>query len=96
MRGIQVSEYLKVDIISTIPTTRYSFSPGTHQTPEGLKVSDLPDPVPKKDEYLIRVQAAATNFFDILQVQGKYQNQPRTYINLPSDDPRKQQSGRSS
>ncbi|KAH7319977.1 putative quinone oxidoreductase [Stachybotrys elegans] len=46
------------------------------KTPEGLKVSDLPDPVPKKDEYLIRVHAAATNFFDILQIQGKYQNQP--------------------
>jgi len=38
----------------------------------------LPDPVPKDDEYLIEVHAAATNFFDILQIQGKYQLQPRT------------------
>lgn len=31
----------------------------------------------KDNEYLIEVHAAAANFFDILQVQGKYQNQPR-------------------
>ncbi|KAG8418605.1 hypothetical protein J3459_012209 [Metarhizium acridum] len=41
-----------------------------------LKVSELPDPVPKDDEYLIEVRAAATNFFDVLQIAGKYQNQP--------------------
>lgn len=34
--------------------------------------------MPKDDEYLIQVHAAAANFFDILQIQGKYQNQPRT------------------
>ncbi|UNI23365.1 NADPH:quinone reductase [Purpureocillium takamizusanense] len=44
--------------------------------PAELKVTDLPDPTPKADEYLIQVHAAAANFFDILQVQGKYQNQP--------------------
>ncbi|KAK0391952.1 hypothetical protein NLU13_1450 [Sarocladium strictum] len=44
--------------------------------PAELKVSDIPDPVPKPNEYLIQVHAAAANFFDILQVQGKYQNQP--------------------
>ncbi|KAK1767132.1 hypothetical protein QBC33DRAFT_539297 [Phialemonium atrogriseum] len=44
--------------------------------PQELKVSDLPDPVPGPDDYLIEVHAAATNFFDILQIQGKYQNQP--------------------
>ncbi|KAJ4126133.1 hypothetical protein NW765_001914 [Fusarium oxysporum] len=44
--------------------------------PEQLKVSDLPDPKPTDDEYLIQVHAAAANFFDILQIQGKYQNQP--------------------
>ncbi|OAQ76280.1 hypothetical protein VFPBJ_08640 [Purpureocillium lilacinum] len=52
--------------------------------PADLKVIDLPDPTPKADEYLIQVQAAAANFFDILQVQGKYQNQPRTFFSLPS------------
>ncbi|KAL2125259.1 hypothetical protein VTJ04DRAFT_1624 [Mycothermus thermophilus] len=44
--------------------------------PHELKVTDLPDPTPGPDEYLIEVHAAATNFFDILQIQGKYQLQP--------------------
>jgi NADPH2:quinone reductase len=44
--------------------------------PNELKVTELPDPTPKDDEYLIRVHSAAANFFDILQVQGRYQNQP--------------------
>ncbi|KAI3394384.1 hypothetical protein diail_2851 [Diaporthe ilicicola] len=43
---------------------------------DDLKVTTLPDPVPGPNEYLIKVEAAATNFFDILQVQGKYQHQP--------------------
>lgn len=47
------------------------------QTPDELKVTDLPDPRPKPDEYVIQVHAAAANFFDILQIQGKYQHQPR-------------------
>lgn len=44
--------------------------------PKELNVSELPDPKPGPNEYLIEVHAAATNFFDILQIQGKYQNQP--------------------
>lgn len=44
--------------------------------PQELKVTPLPDPVAGPDDYLIEVHAAATNFFDILQIQGKYQNQP--------------------
>ncbi|OAA62769.1 alcohol dehydrogenase [Niveomyces insectorum RCEF 264] len=44
--------------------------------PEDLVVSTLPDPTPAPDQYLIAVRAAATNFFDLLQIQGKYQNQP--------------------
>ncbi|KAI0004046.1 NAD(P)-binding protein [Xylariaceae sp. FL0662B] len=44
--------------------------------PKDLKVAELPDPKPEPDQYLIAVHAAATNFFDILQIQGKYQNQP--------------------
>lgn len=56
MRGIQLSEYVKV--------------------PHELKVTELPDPKPGPNDYLIEVHAAATNFFDILQIQGKYQNQP--------------------
>ncbi|KAH8655179.1 hypothetical protein BX600DRAFT_385307 [Xylariales sp. PMI_506] len=44
--------------------------------PHELKVTELPDPKPNPDQYLIEVRAAATNFFDILQIQGKYQHQP--------------------
>ncbi|KAK6520353.1 hypothetical protein TWF506_000625 [Arthrobotrys conoides] len=36
----------------------------------------LADPLPKEDQYLIAIRASATNFFDILQLQGKYQHQP--------------------
>ncbi|KAK4158809.1 thioredoxin reductase [Cladorrhinum sp. PSN259] len=41
-----------------------------------LKVTELPDPKQGPDDYLIEVHSAATNFFDILQIQGKYQLQP--------------------
>ncbi|KAF1851428.1 NAD(P)-binding protein [Cucurbitaria berberidis CBS 394.84] len=44
--------------------------------PEDLKVLNLPTPTPKPDEYLIAIHASATNFFDLLQIRGKYQNQP--------------------
>jgi NADPH2:quinone reductase len=37
---------------------------------------ELPDPVPKPEEYLIAIHASATNFFDLLQIRGKYQHQP--------------------
>ncbi|EPE06217.1 alcohol dehydrogenase [Ophiostoma piceae UAMH 11346] len=44
--------------------------------PDDLAVTSIPDPKPSPDQYLIAVHAAAANFFDILQIQGKYQNQP--------------------
>ncbi|OTB05732.1 hypothetical protein M426DRAFT_319714 [Hypoxylon sp. CI-4A] len=44
--------------------------------PKELKVTELPDPTPRPDQYVIQVHAAATNFFDILQIQGQYQLQP--------------------
>ncbi|KAG9237358.1 hypothetical protein BJ875DRAFT_370110 [Amylocarpus encephaloides] len=44
--------------------------------PQDLVVSDLPDPTPAKDQYLIAIHASATNFFDLLQIRGKYQHQP--------------------
>ncbi|KAF2735731.1 zinc-binding alcohol dehydrogenase-like protein [Polyplosphaeria fusca] len=44
--------------------------------PEDLKVIDLPNPTPDSDEYLIAIHASATNFFDLLQIRGKYQHQP--------------------
>ncbi|CAE6493908.1 unnamed protein product [Rhizoctonia solani] len=34
------------------------------------------EPKPAADEVLVEVHSAALNFFDILQAQGKYQNQP--------------------
>ncbi|KAK5992647.1 Quinone oxidoreductase-like-like-like protein [Cladobotryum mycophilum] len=46
------------------------------KSPKELTVTELPDPTPKDDDYVIQVSAAAANFFDILQVQGRYQNQP--------------------
>ncbi|KAI9779059.1 MAG: hypothetical protein M1839_007725 [Geoglossum umbratile] len=44
--------------------------------PEDLKTTDLPAPTPKPNEYLIHIHACGTNFFDLLQIQGKYQTQP--------------------
>lgn len=42
-------------------------------------MNTLPDPVPAHDEYLIEVRAAATNFFDLLQISGKYQHVRREW-----------------
>ena len=51
--------------------------PSSHaQGPEELKIIDLPTPAPKPNEYLIAIHASATNFFDLLQIRGKYQHQP--------------------
>ncbi|KMU79189.1 hypothetical protein CISG_07552 [Coccidioides immitis RMSCC 3703] len=44
--------------------------------PLDLTVTTLPIPSPSPDQYLIQVHSAGTNFFDLLQIQGKYQNQP--------------------
>lgn len=44
--------------------------------PQELKVSNVPTPEPHPTKYLIKIQAAGTNFFDLLQIQGKYQHQP--------------------
>ena len=44
--------------------------------PLDLKVSSVSDPTPAQDQYTIAVHATATNFFDLLQIRGKYQHQP--------------------
>ena len=44
--------------------------------PADLSVTTLQEPIPTSGQYLIEVHAAAMNFFDILQIQGKYQHQP--------------------
>ncbi|KAG0246230.1 hypothetical protein BGX31_003695 [Mortierella sp. GBA43] len=41
-----------------------------------MTVQTVPDPVLKKGEILVEVKAAGLNFFDILQVQEKYQIKP--------------------
>jgi NADPH2:quinone reductase len=44
--------------------------------PLDLQVTEVPTPTPVSDRYLIEIHSAGTNFFDILQIQGKYQHQP--------------------
>ncbi|KAK3075189.1 hypothetical protein LTR53_001720 [Teratosphaeriaceae sp. CCFEE 6253] len=44
--------------------------------PLDLKVSSLPAPTPNPNQYTIAIHATATNFFDLLQIRGKYQHQP--------------------
>jgi NADPH2:quinone reductase len=39
-------------------------------------VTEVPTPTAAADKYLIEIHSAGTNFFDILQIQGKYQHQP--------------------
>lgn len=43
---------------------------------QALAIAELPKPKPGPNEALIKVEAAALNFFDILQCQGKYQERP--------------------
>lgn len=43
---------------------------------DALVLEEVPDPTPGPKEVLIRVEAAAMNFFDILLCQGKYQEKP--------------------
>jgi NADPH:quinone reductase len=44
--------------------------------PDDLEVSDLPEPVAGPGEAVVRVAAAALNFFDTLIIAGKYQVKP--------------------
>ncbi len=45
-------------------------------TADDLELSDIADPVPKPGEAVVRVKAAALNFFDTLIIAGKYQHKP--------------------
>jgi NADPH:quinone reductase len=44
--------------------------------PDDLSLSDIPDPVAGPGEAIVRVKAAALNFFDTLIIAGKYQTKP--------------------
>jgi NADPH:quinone reductase len=44
--------------------------------PDDLEIQNLPDPQPGPGEALVRVKAAALNFFDTLIIAGKYQYKP--------------------
>lgn len=44
--------------------------------PDDLTLADLPDPTPGPGEAVVRVAAAALNFFDNLIIAGKYQYKP--------------------
>lgn len=44
--------------------------------PEAVVIEDIADPVPGAGEAVVRVRAAALNFFDTLITRGKYQTKP--------------------
>jgi NADPH2:quinone reductase len=44
--------------------------------PDDLEIQDLPDPVVGPGEAVVKVEAAALNFFDTLIIAGKYQTKP--------------------
>ena len=45
-------------------------------TPDDLTIGDLPDPVAGPGQAVVRVEAAALNFFDLLIIAGQYQYKP--------------------
>ncbi len=45
-------------------------------TPDDLEIADIADPTPGAGEAVVRVAAAALNFFDTLIIAGKYQFKP--------------------
>ncbi|MET4699482.1 NADPH2:quinone reductase [Constrictibacter sp. MBR-5] len=45
-------------------------------TPREMTLTDLPVPEPGQGQALVRVHAAALNFFDVLMISGKYQVKP--------------------
>ena len=47
-----------------------------HTGPSGLRIDELPEPVPGAGEVLVDVRAAGVNFPDVLLTYGKYQFKP--------------------
>src|SRR6266850_2215336 len=46
--------------------------------PGRLRLTELPDPVPRPGEALIQIRAAGVNFADVLARQGLYPRAPRS------------------
>ncbi|MBV1699289.1 MAG: NADPH:quinone oxidoreductase family protein [Hyphomicrobiales bacterium] len=44
--------------------------------PDQLELADIPEPTAKAGEAIVRIKAAALNFFDMLIIAGKYQHKP--------------------
>src|SRR5665213_2807171 len=44
--------------------------------PDDLELADIADPVPGPGEAVVRIAAAALNFFDTLIIAGRYQTKP--------------------
>ena len=44
---------------------------------DGLEIVELPDPVPDKDEVVVRVKACGLNFADVMQREGLYPGGPK-------------------
>jgi NADPH:quinone reductase len=45
-------------------------------TPDDLELADIPEPTAGPGEAIVRVEAAALNYFDTLIIAGKYQTKP--------------------
>ncbi len=45
-------------------------------TPDELELADIAEPTPAPGEAVVRIKAAALNFFDTLIIAGKYQHKP--------------------
>ena len=45
-------------------------------TPDELELADIPQPSAGPGEVVVRIKAAALNFFDLLIIAGKYQHKP--------------------
>src|SRR5580693_9865650 len=45
-------------------------------SPDDLELTDIPEPQAGPGEAVVRIKAAALNFFDTLIIAGKYQHKP--------------------
>jgi NADPH2:quinone reductase len=48
----------------------------SHDGPDAVVIADIPDPTAGEGEVVVRVRAAALNFFDTLMLRNKYQFKP--------------------